>query len=221
MKINKQHLPLGHKKRRGVKIHPSHITIHATGNGKSTAQNERDYLTNPINTNGIAYHYVVGDNIIIEVMPPNEKAYHAGNIQGNNKSIGIEMVETGDREKVIANTIFLVKELQKQFSISDDRVVRHYDWSGKNCPRILNYGNWQGWQDFKRLLSEVDIMKEERVREIIKEELAKKPYSDWALPFYNNMNKKFPGIMLETRLEDYVTRGELMKILDVVTGGDK
>lgn len=55
-------------------------------------------------------------------------------------------------------TIRLVKYLQKEFDIKDDNVVRHYDWTKKNCPRILNYNNWQGWIEFKSLLRSEDNM---------------------------------------------------------------
>lgn len=151
MNISKQHLPIG-RKRTGQKIYPKKITIHGTGNPNSTAQNERDYLSNPINTNSIGYHYVVGDDVIIEIAPPNERMVHAGHNVGNSTSIGIEMVETGDRQQVIKNTIDLVKYLKGRFGISDSNVVRHYDWTRKNCPRILNYNNWQGWKEFKSML---------------------------------------------------------------------
>ena len=122
MKIKKQHIPISPSKRGGKRINPTSITIHATANPKSTAQNERDWLVNPGNQRTASWHYVVGDNIIIEAIPPTERAWHAGNSTGNNTSIGIEMVETGNRKKVIENTIKLVKHLQKQFNISDDNV---------------------------------------------------------------------------------------------------
>lgn len=190
MKISKQHLPKG-KKRTGRKMNPIHITIHSTANKKSSPQNERDYLTNPINTNSTGWHYVVGDSIIIEAIPPTEVAYHAGdgrNGKGNTKSIGIEMVETGDRDKVIKNTIELVKHLQSRFNIGHDKVVRHYDWSGKNCPRILNEnGYWSEWIYFKTLLRKEDNkMTDKQVRKIIREEVlaSKSKVSPWAKDYW-------------------------------------
>lgn len=137
------------QKRIGISMNPSSITLHSTGNDKSTAQNERDWLTNPSNKRYASYHYVVGDDIIIECIPPNEVAYHTGTELGNFNSIGIEMVETGARDKVIDNTIKLVRNLQREYHIGYDNVVRHYDWSGKNCPRIFNYDYWKGWKLFK------------------------------------------------------------------------
>lgn len=150
MKIDKQHITSN--KRPRTKITPKKITIHSTGNERSTSQNERDWLMNPSNNRNASWHYVVGDNTIIEAIPPNEMAWHSGIYEGNRTSIGIEMVHTGNREKVIENTIELTRYLQGKFNISNDNVVRHYDWTKKNCPSILNYNNWQGWKDFKKKL---------------------------------------------------------------------
>lgn len=218
MKISKQHLPRTSKKRTGRKMIPTYITIHSTGNSKSTAQNERDYLTNPINTNSTGWHYVVGDNIIIEAIPPTEIGYHAGdgrNGPGNTKSIGIEMVETGNRDKVIKNTIKLVKYLQDRFNITNDKVVRHYDWTGKNCPRILNKnGYWSEWIYFKTLLRKEDNkMTDKEIRKIIKEEiqgLNSKP-SSWAKDDWEKAIEF--GITDGSRPKGLATREEVISLI--------
>lgn len=70
-----------------------YITLHSTGNPTSTAQNERDNLNRPANTSSTGLH-IVDDKQVIECMPLNKVAYHAGdgaNGTGNSKSIGIEM----------------------------------------------------------------------------------------------------------------------------------
>lgn len=201
LKIDKQHLKIG-KKRSGKRITPKYITIHSTGNPKSTAQNERDYLTNLINTNSTGWHYVVSDKTIIEAIPPTERAWHAGDGKdgtGNNKSIGIEMVETGNRDMVIHNTLKLVKYLQKEYNIGDDKVVRHYDWSGKNCPRILSKDNWKGWRDFKMSLKE------------IKEEKDKHEPSKWAKEAWEKATKE--GLVDGKRPKDFATREEIAVII--------
>lgn len=215
MNISKQHIAIG-KKRTGYKINPKSITIHSTANPRSTAQNERNYLTNPSNTNATGWHYVVGDNTIIEAIPPDERAYHAGHGRGNRTSIGIEMVETGDRNKVIDNTIKLVKHLQGRFNIDNNNVVRHYDWTQKNCPRILNYNNWQGWVEFKEKLKE-GTMTEQQIRNMIKEEIQKALSPDerftWADKHYDNLNEIGADIN-EKNYAHLANRGEVMAIVD-------
>lgn len=151
MNIVINHVPTTSKKRSQIGMTPIYITIHSTGNPKSTAQNERDYLTNPSNTNETGYHYVVDEKQIIECIPPNEVAWHAGDGRGNGnmKSIGIEICESGNREKTLENALWLVRHLRATYKIQ--KVVRHYDWSKKICPRIMhNQGSWKTWEAFHK-----------------------------------------------------------------------
>lgn len=133
------------------KMIPEYITIHSTGNLKSTAQNERDNLNRPENTEPTGFHIVVDEKEVIECMPLDNVAYHAGDGRegkGNTKSIGIEICESGDREKTLNNAKILVANMLKERGWKIDRLKRHFDWSGKNCPSILNYNNWEGWTKF-------------------------------------------------------------------------
>jgi len=140
-------------RRPGVPMTPQYITIHSTGNPKSTARNERAWLTNPSNAVTASYHIVVDEKEAIEVLPLNEVAWHAGdggNGTGNRKSIGIEICESGDRAKTLANAVRLVAKLLKERGWGVDRLKRHYDWSKKICPRIFyDNGRWTGWEQFK------------------------------------------------------------------------
>ena len=78
----------------------------------------------------------------------NEVAYHAGDATGNRTSIGIEICESGDRQKTLRNAIQLTAALLKERSWGINRLKRHFDWSGKHCPRILMANNWAGWKNF-------------------------------------------------------------------------
>jgi len=131
---------------------PKYLTIHSTGNPNSTAKGERAWLTdNPQNKATASYHIVVDENEAIEVLPLNEVAWHAGdgNGPGNRSSIGIEICESGNRQKTLANAVKLVAKMLKERGWGLDKLRRHYDWSGKICPRILQPNNWQGWKEFK------------------------------------------------------------------------
>lgn len=132
-----------------TKIAPTSITIHSTANPKSTAINERNWLVNPSNDRVASWHIVVDQKEAVEAIPLNEIAYHAGNREGNNTSIGIEICESGDRAKTLDNTIKLAAQMLHERNWGTDKLKRHYDWSGKNCPRILSANNWEGWGAFK------------------------------------------------------------------------
>ncbi len=99
------------------------------------------------------------------------------------------------------NTIALVRHLMDFYHIPIDRVIRHYDCTGKPCPGVLGwceYGNSTNsneWVRFKEKLSagaqESDGMTEREVEKLIDRhgvdavkaalaEMAKAPGSDWA-----------------------------------------
>ena len=71
----------------------------------------------------------------IEVLPLNEVAWQAGDggsSTGNRKSIGIEICESGDRQKTLANAANLVAKMLNERGWGVDRLRRHYDWSKEN-----------------------------------------------------------------------------------------
>ena len=123
-----------------------YITIHSTGNLYSTAKNERDNLARTNNKAQVSFHLVVDENDVYECIPFNEVAWHAGDGRGpgNTQSIAIEICESGDRAKTLENAAILVAELLKKFGFGTGQLRQHFDWSGKNCPRILRTGdNWK------------------------------------------------------------------------------
>lgn len=146
MNIIYDYVPESSKKRTGRKMTPTTLTIHSTANPKSTARNERDYLTNPSNTTSTGYHMVVDEKECICCIPFTEVAYHAGdgaNGPGNTTSVAMEICESGDREKTLQNAAVIAAWFLKGRNWKVNKLRQHYDWSGKNCPRILrDTGRW-------------------------------------------------------------------------------
>lgn len=139
-------------RRPGLAMVPQYLTIHNTDNPTSTARNERGWLTNPSNPREASYHIVVDEREAVEVIPLNENAWHAGdgNGDGNRKSIGIEICESGNYAKTLENAADLVAKMLKERGWGVDRLRRHYDWSGKICPsKMYDGGKWTGWYAFK------------------------------------------------------------------------
>ncbi len=202
------HIPKSKTKRPGTKIVPEYITIHSTGNPNSTARNERGWLTNPSNTRTASWHIVIDEKEAIEAIPLDEIAYHAGNRNGNNKSIGIEICESGNREKTLENTVKLVAKMLYERGWGVDKLKRHYDWSGKNCPRILNYNNWQGWDKFvSDVKKELIVLKQGREVNLVDKN---KP-SDWAKEAWEWGKKE--GITDGTNPKDPITREQVVTML--------
>lgn len=130
---------------------PTSITIHSTGNPLSTARNERDNLGRVDNTRHASFHIVVDDKEAIECIPLDEVAWHAGDGyygEGNRTSISIEICESGDRAKTLDNAAKVAAKIMLEKNIT--KMVRHFDWTGKICPRILSAEGWLGWYVFKK-----------------------------------------------------------------------
>ncbi len=101
-------------------------------------------------------HYVVDDIQIIRCIPDDEVGYHVGSSKGykeliytkigvargsspNNYMIGIEMCvnSDGDFVKTRQNTIELTNYLLKEHNLTVKNVYRHFDITGKNCPKMM------------------------------------------------------------------------------------
>lgn len=141
--------------RSGQKI--KYIVMHFTGNKTDTALNNANYFGGG-NRNASA-HYFVDNTSIVQVVEDTMASWHCGDGNGkygitNQNSIGIEMCGTNGEiaKDTESNTIDLVKQLMKKYNIPNDRVVRHYDASRKNCPSPWSKNNWSKWNDFKKKL---------------------------------------------------------------------
>lgn len=212
MSYTKDYIPKSKSKRPGSKITPHYITIHNTGNPKSTARNERSWLTNPNNTVSASFHIVIDENEAIEVIPLNEKAYHSGSSDGNNFSIGIEICESGNQEKTMNNAITLIAQMLMERGWSTAQLKTHKDWSGKNCPRLI----LPFWSDFINAIE----LRIKRLKNIphdhsnaSKGQIAKNDYSkdavSWAIA-----QKISDG----TRLDDACTRREVITMMHRMGG---
>jgi N-acetylmuramoyl-L-alanine amidase CwlA len=150
MKIIQQLIPADRKPKYNVKgkevtfvMVPEYITIHETDNKKKGATADAHArLQAGGNSRLASWHYQVDDKQVIQSLPTNEAAIHAGdgeNGTGNRKSVAIEICvnEDGDFEKAIKNAAELTALLMKDLSIPIHKVVPHQHWSGKNCPRNL------------------------------------------------------------------------------------
>ncbi|WP_449600287.1 N-acetylmuramoyl-L-alanine amidase [Paenibacillus sp. Marseille-Q9583] len=155
----KDYIPKGTacNRRPGYVMSATTITIHNTGNPVSSAANERAWLTNPTNARQASFHIVVDEKEAVECLPLNENAWHSGDgsgaKSGNRTSIGVEICESGNYAKTLDNAASLVASMLKERGWGVDRLRRHYDWSGKICPRLMyDSGKWTGWAAFKALV---------------------------------------------------------------------
>jgi len=133
---------------------------------------------------GASASYFVDESEIWRCVTDEDTAWHCGedgvgtqkNIVFNSNSIGIEMrplkvntttMGAGDtdwyfNDKTLQNTRDIVVSLMQQYNLTIDDVVRHYDVTGKACPRpftgndVNTYYNKTGnalWAEFKAFIS--------------------------------------------------------------------
>lgn len=125
------------------------------GNPQSSAIANRNYFENLKDTHKTyaSSHYIVGLNgEIIQCLPENEVAFHSGSYSMNRKSIGIETCHPDWEGKFNENTYNSLAELCadicKRHNLTIDDIIRHYDVTGKECPRYY-VRNEQEWINFK------------------------------------------------------------------------
>lgn len=127
-------------RRPGGRMVAQSLTIHSTGNPKSTAKNEAENVLNHDPMKETSFHFVVDDKEAYQLIPITEHAWHAGDGEkgpGNLHSVSIEICESGDRLKTLQNAVELAKKVLIMIGLTPEHIFQHNHWSGKNCPRIL------------------------------------------------------------------------------------
>lgn len=129
------------------------IVIHYTANPGSTAQNNRDYFNGLKDSHETeaSSNFIVGlDGEIIQCVPTWEMAY-ASNSR-NIDTVSIECChpdETGKfTDETYRSLVQLTAWLCVKFDLTEDQVIRHYDVTGKNCPKYFVESE-DAWAQFK------------------------------------------------------------------------
>ena len=132
---------------------PTRIVIHNTA-GDATAAAEIAYMHR--NNQKVSFHFAVDDTEIVQGIPLNRNAWHAGDGggKGNRQGIAIEICYSksgGERWlKAVENAADLTAKLLKDYGWDLTKVTKHQDYSGKHCPhRILDE---YGWDNFLKLV---------------------------------------------------------------------
>lgn len=157
MNISQKLLTVNHYSRSGEKQSKTeYIVVHWIGNANTSAINNRNYFENLKITHQrqASAHYIIGLNgEIIQCIPENEVAFHAGNYTMNRKSIGIENCHPDWTGKFNDSTYEALVELCvwlcKKYNLNADKIIRHYDVTKKCCPKFFveHQAEWQGFKN--------------------------------------------------------------------------
>lgn len=137
-----------------------YIVVHDTGNPSRGANATAHYNYFNGGDRSSSADFFVDDTQVLCVNDYYKfYTWHCGDGHGkygitNRNSVGIEFCINvdSDRDKTLARTAQLVRELMQELDIPIDRVVRHYDASRKNCPQSMSGNGWAQWYKFKEKL---------------------------------------------------------------------
>lgn len=159
-----------------------YIVLHYTANDGDSAKANANYFAN--NVVKASAHYFVDDNEVYLSVPELSVAWSVGGKKyancrstgggryygkcTNANSISVEMCDTRKNGRLMAteatqaNAAALVRDLMRRYGITMDRVIRHFDVTGKRCPAY--FVDAQAWEGWKRRLNQEPVISEPRLQ---------------------------------------------------------
>lgn len=138
------------------------IVIHYVGNPNTTAKANRNYFQGLKDTKNMhaSSHFVVGmEGEIIQCVPSGEIAYASND--RNKDTLSIECCHPDDTgkftDKTYKSVVQLTGWLCNRFGLEGKDVIRHYDVTGKICPKYFV----EHEDEWKKFLENVDKKIEE------------------------------------------------------------
>ena len=151
--VDRRLLPMNPYSRPGTPLEAVNgVVVHYTGNPGTTAAQNRSYFANLAVTHetyASSQFLIDMDGTVIQCVPVNEVAYCSS--QRNNDTLSIEVChpdETGAfTDASLAALTDLVQWACDTYDLERDQILRHYDVTGKVCPKYyVDYP--EAWEDF-------------------------------------------------------------------------
>ena len=132
------------------------IVVHYVANPCSTALENRNYFEGlkdqtGSKTTSASSHFVIGlEGEVVQCIPLDEIAYASNN--RNSDTISIECCHPDETGKFTDATydslVQLTAFLCSKFNLTENDVIRHYDITGKDCPKYF-VENEAAWETFR------------------------------------------------------------------------
>ena len=135
--------------RRGEKLEDiQNIVIHYVANPGSSAQANHDWYANP--ESEVSSHFLVGlEGEVLQCIPLDE--YSSASNHRNKDTISIEVCHPDETGKFTGESyhslVQLTAWLLEVSELQPEDVIRHYDITGKDCPRYF-VSHEDAWQTF-------------------------------------------------------------------------
>ncbi|MBR5524298.1 MAG: N-acetylmuramoyl-L-alanine amidase [Clostridia bacterium] len=126
------------------------VVIHYVGNPGTSAQGNRNYFATP--GTPVVSHFVIGlDGEILQCLPLWERSVASN--ERNRDTVSIEVCHPDDSgqftEESYRSLVRLTAWLCHVGDLSSEQVIRHYDVTGKECPRYY-VDNEAAWRQLRR-----------------------------------------------------------------------
>lgn len=186
------------------------ICWHYTGNPGASAANHVGYFGKTLPASGDRYasaHIFIDATEAVLIIPLNEEAYHAS--QANAYSIGIELCVEADgtfHPDTVQRAVEIGAELCKRYTLDPFHDnIRHYDVTGKICPRPWVMDPW-AWSEFKtsvdREMEDYDMdrltLNDEQWAALVAS--LQKAYDDGLLGDYRFVERAYKGKLTHSEL---------------------
>ncbi len=135
------------------------IVVHYTANPGTSAKQNRDYFAGLADGGGtyVSSHFVIGtEGEIIQCIPMSEMSYASND--RNSDTISIECCHEDESGKFTKETyrslVKLTAWLCDTYGIGTEDVIRHYDVTGKACPKYF-VDHEDKWEEFLEAVEEM------------------------------------------------------------------
>ena len=155
----------------GTRAATRYIVVHYTSNRGDTAKNNVDYFARE--NVGASAHFFVDEKETWSSVPEACVAWHCGAKSyrhpecRNSNALGVEICMNDKQGKVrqasIDRAALLVRALMAKYDIPVDRVLRHYDVTGKHCPGPM-VDDPALWTAFRAKLTQTEQEEEDDMR---------------------------------------------------------
>lgn len=135
-----------------------YIVVHYTAGRNDTAENNGRYFARE--SVGASAHYFVDENTIVQSVPDAYAAWHCGGSYRhpdcrNSNAIGVEICSKWENgcywfaPEALERATVLIRQLMALYAVPTERVLRHYDVTGKCCPAPFVGRGQVAWETFK------------------------------------------------------------------------
>ena len=139
------------------------VVVHYVANAGSTARENRNYFENLKDTHltKASSHFIIGlEGEIIQCIPLEEISYASNNRNGDTISIECCHEKNNGKfnKKTYRSLVKLTAWLCRTYGLSSSAVIRHYDVTGKMCPKyyVKHEAAWEGFlEDIQRKLAKI------------------------------------------------------------------